>query len=82
LEAIRQIIDEELPTRRVRPVADEQVVQARHDFSREFFRNLASDTSRRPLEAPTAERQRQAQEIVQQPNLQVPVGDEYMYLAQ
>jgi hypothetical protein len=81
LEAVRQIIDEELPTRRVRPVADEQVVQARLDFSRDFFRTLPRDVSR-PPQVTAAERQRRAQQMVQQPDLQVPVGEEFMYLAQ
>lgn len=88
MEAIRQIIDEELPTRRVRPVADEQVVQARLEFSRDFFRSLTRDISRKPLlqvqvRVPAVvERHQQAERMVQQPNLQVPVGGEYMYLAQ
>jgi hypothetical protein len=87
LEAIRQIIDEELPTRRVRPVADEQVVQARLDFSRDFFRSLTRDVSRQQplLQVPVptvVERQQQAERMVQHPNLQVLVGEEYKYLAQ
>jgi hypothetical protein len=92
LDAIRQIIDEELPTRRVRPIADDQVVQARLDFSRAFFRSLTTTrdlqvSPRQPLQVSArAERHQQlqqiVQQIVQQPNLQVPVGDEYMHLAQ
>jgi hypothetical protein len=76
LEAILQIIDEELPTRRVRPVADEQVVQARLAFSRDFFRSLPRDISRQPFQVTVAEREQQAEQIVQHPKLHVPDGDD------
>jgi hypothetical protein len=71
IEEIIQIFEEEIDIRQARPVAAPEVEEARMQFSKEYFRDLI----RQPmLETPV--------EVVERPNLQVPVGDEFMYLAQ
>jgi hypothetical protein len=71
IEEIQQIFEEDIDVRQARPVAAPEVEEARMQFSKEYFRDLI----RQPMpETP--------QQVVERPNLQVPVGDEFMYLAQ
>ena len=71
-EAITEIIDEVFfDSREIEPVATSEAVQARAEFSKEAFRNLTRKSSE-----PTSTR------IIEQPNLQIPVGDDHVCLAQ
>lgn len=76
IEEIGQILEEEMDIRSVRPVAAAEVEEARMQFSREYFQNIVRQV------APTRGVTTPSQAVVEQPNLQVPVGEEYLYLAQ
>jgi hypothetical protein len=69
LEYLEQFLREEID---IAPVESPAVVQARLEFSREYF----------TYRAQPATNERTEREVIQQPNLQVPDGEEYLYFAQ
>ena len=73
IEEISRILEEELPVRKVRPISAPEVIEARQTFTKDFYRNLPRQT---------AQCQQQSDQIVNRPNLHVPVGEEFVYLAQ
>lgn len=70
-EEIGRILEEVFDMRRVNPVAAPEIVEIRKQFAKEGFQN-----SQIPRVAQTSP------QVIEQPNLQVPVGPEYMYRAQ
>eukprot|EP00339_Tiarina_fusa_P003160 CAMPEP_0117045166 /NCGR_PEP_ID=MMETSP0472-20121206/31252_1 /TAXON_ID=693140 ORGANISM="Tiarina fusus, Strain LIS" /NCGR_SAMPLE_ID=MMETSP0472 /ASSEMBLY_ACC=CAM_ASM_000603 /LENGTH=117 /DNA_ID=CAMNT_0004757075 /DNA_START=53 /DNA_END=406 /DNA_ORIENTATION=+ len=69
LDELEQIFREEID---IAPVEVPEIVQSRLEFARQHFRDLALP----PVN------QRTEEQVIQQPNLQVPAGEEYLYLAQ
>jgi hypothetical protein len=73
------------------PIQDPGVVEARKYFAMEYLRKLTRESSTLDgvrAAAPTGEqtarvdRNAQSERILRNPDLRVPAGDEYMYLAQ
>jgi hypothetical protein len=77
LAEIALILECEIQTRKVNPISDPKVVAARQDFAKDFYRKIVP---RRVLEP--GQSQQQSLQMIQRPNLAVPVGDEFVYLAQ
>jgi hypothetical protein len=72
LDELAQIFEEEIDVRRVRPVAAPEVIEARQTFSAEHFRELL-----RPQPGTGCD-----QQTLDQPNLRVPVNEDFLYRAQ
>ena len=72
------------------PITDPGVVEARKYFAMEYLRNLTQESPQvRPSAAPAPssgmtveERNAQAERILNNPDLRIPSGDEFLNLAQ
>mmetsp|Transcript_5615 Transcript_5615/g.13206 ORF Transcript_5615/g.13206 Transcript_5615/m.13206 type:complete len:153 (+) Transcript_5615:132-590(+) len=73
------------------PIADPGVVEARKYFAMEYLRSLTQESSSRIPTPPTntlpsgptaEERNAQAERILNNPDLRIPAGDEFLHLAQ
>eukprot|EP00526_Cylindrotheca_closterium_P029539 CAMPEP_0113612396 /NCGR_PEP_ID=MMETSP0017_2-20120614/6078_1 /TAXON_ID=2856 /ORGANISM="Cylindrotheca closterium" /LENGTH=151 /DNA_ID=CAMNT_0000521429 /DNA_START=87 /DNA_END=538 /DNA_ORIENTATION=- /assembly_acc=CAM_ASM_000147 len=72
------------------PIADPGVVEARKYFAMEYLRSLTQESSSRIPTPPTntlpsgptaEERNAQAERILNNPDLRIPAGDEFLHLA-
>jgi hypothetical protein len=72
LDELQQFFEEAIDIRQITPIAAPEVRQAREQFSQERLRDLTRQSAS----------QRSEQEVIQQPNLQIPAGEEYLYFAQ
>lgn len=66
----------------IRPMDREEARQARIEFIRDYYRQLRSSTGGQQVIAIDAQRAQEERRQLQQPNLAIPVDQEYIYRAQ
>jgi hypothetical protein len=86
-EEVLQTLDEEFSGREFRPISAPEVVQARQEYVKDYYRTITVVTSL--LGSPPWNRVQQSTQnatnvaqIMSHPNLDVPVGDRFKYLPQ
>ena len=68
----------------MRPISAPEVVQERREFAKAYNRSLVRDVNAEPSMARTEVnlRQERTERIVNRPDLTIPVGEEFVHLAQ
>jgi hypothetical protein len=86
-EDVLQTLDEEFSVREFRPISAPEVVQARQEYVKDYFRTITVGSTM--VGTPQWRRVQQStqnatnvEQIINRPNLDVPVGDSFKYLPQ